>query len=56
MLMCDITKTPPYVRHFINSELLLIANRDVSIRFNGKDNNVMLESPIKIPEGIEDEH
>ena len=46
MFMCDVTKTPPYARNFVYSELLFIckpANGDVSIRFNGKDDNVVLE-------------
>ena len=42
IFMYDVTKTPPYVRNFVYSELLF-ANVDVSIRFNGKDDNVVLE-------------
>ena len=33
----------PYVHNFVYSELLLICNVDVSIRFNRKENNVVLE-------------
>ena len=43
MFMCDVTKTPPYARYFVYSELFLICNNDVSIRFNGKDDNIVLE-------------
>ena len=34
----------PYARYFVYGELLLIANGNVSIKFNGKDDNVVLES------------
>ena len=47
MYMWDVTKTPPYAHNFVYSELLLIENGDVSIRFNGKDDNVVLECPLK---------
>ena len=44
MFMCDVTKTPPYARIFVYSELLFISNSNVSgsIRFSGKDDNVVL--------------
>ena len=43
MFMCDITKTPPYGRYFVYSELLF-ANSDISIRFSGKEENAVLQS------------
>ena len=39
MFMCDVTKTPPYARYFVAVNYCLFANGDVSIRFNGKDDN-----------------
>ena len=41
--MCDVTKTPPYARNFFTANYCLFANGDVSIRFNGNDDNVVLE-------------
>ena len=44
MFMCNVTKTSPYLRNFVNSDdYRLFANSDVSIRFNGKYDNVLLE-------------
>ena len=43
MFMCDITKTPPNAHNIVYIELFLFANGDVSIRFSGKDDNVVLE-------------
>ena len=46
MFMRDVTKTPPYARNLVCSIFLifcLFANGDVSIRFNGKDDSVVLE-------------
>ena len=42
MFMCDVTKTLPYALYFGYSELLY-GNGDVSIRFDGKDDNVVIE-------------
>ena len=43
MLMCNVTKTPHYTPNLVYSELLLICKGDVSIRFSGNNDNVMLE-------------
>ena len=44
MFMCDVTKPLHYACNFVYSELLYIfANGDVFIRFNGQDDNVVLE-------------
>ena len=45
MFMCHVTKMPPYARRVIlfTVNYCLFANGDVSIRFNGKDYNVVLE-------------
>ena len=42
MFMCDVTKMPLHPRNFVYGELSF-ANGDVSIRFNGKYDNVVLE-------------
>ena len=47
MFMCDVTKTPHYARYFVTVNYCLFANGDVSIRFNGKDDNVVLELLLK---------
>ena len=43
MFMCDVTKTSPYARNMFTVNNCLFANGDVSIRFNGKDDNFVLE-------------
>ena len=46
MFMCDVTKTLPYARNLFTVNYCIFANGDVSIGFNGKDDNVVLESKI----------
>ena len=41
--MCDVTKTSPYAHNLLPVNYCLFANGDVSIMFNGKDDNVVLE-------------
>ena len=46
MFMCDVTKTPRYARNFVNSECSPYVNLQIvtfSFRFNGKNDNVVLE-------------
>ena len=40
MFMCDVTSTPPYA---FTVNYCLFAHGDVSIRLNGKNDNVVLE-------------
>ena len=42
MFMCDVTKMPPYRRNVVTVNYCLFANGDISIRFSGKDDNVVL--------------
>ena len=44
MFMCDVTKTPLYAHNLFTVNYCLFANSDVSIRFNGKNDNIVLES------------
>ena len=45
MFMCDVIKTPPYARAILFTvNYCLFANGDVSIRFYGEIDNVVLES------------
>ena len=46
MFTCDVTKARSLARNFVCRELSFIFTRDVSYRFNGKNDNVVLESKI----------
>ena len=49
MSMCDVKNTPTYARDFVSSKLSQICTRsDVSIRFIGDNDNVVLEFTIFI--------
>ena len=43
MFMCEVTKTPTYAHNLFTVNYCQFANGDVSIRLNGKDDNVVLE-------------
>ena len=43
MFTCDVTKARSFARNFVSRELSFISHGDVSYRFNGKNDNVVLE-------------
>ena len=54
MFMCDVTKTPPYESNFVFKTVnyCSFVNGDVSIKFNGKDNCIVLEFDISLAGSI----
>ena len=47
MFICDVTKARSFARNFVSRELSFISKGDVSYRFNGKNDNVVLELVLK---------
>ena len=43
MCTCDVTNARSFARNFVSPELSFISHSDVSYRFNGKNDNVVLE-------------
>ena len=43
MFTCDVITARIFARNFVSRELSFIFTRDVSYRFNGKTDNVVLE-------------
>ena len=43
MFTCDVTKARSFARNFVSRDYRLFSHGDVSYRFNGKNDNVVLE-------------
>ena len=45
-VMCNVTKVHSFTRNFLGGALSFICTHVISCRFNGENDNVMLELPL----------